>query len=66
MGGLWQRFQIRETVPGLPGERVCAGCGAGETMDADAGDSPAGSLIMEHADGCAEVARLVTSAAGRA
>ena len=55
-----QRFQIRETVPGLPGERVCAAdnCHAAETMDTDAGDSPAGSLVMDHTDACTEVRRL--------
>jgi hypothetical protein len=53
-----QRFQIRETVPGLPGELVCYGCGAGQTMDEDTGDSPAGALIMEHTEDCGEVRRL--------
>ena len=53
-----QRFQIRETVPGLPGERVCYGCQAGETMAEPEGDSPTGLLVVAHEDDCLEVRRL--------
>jgi len=58
-----QRFQIRETVPGLPGARVCYGCQAEEIMAEPEGDSPAGVLVMDHTEGCEEVKRL--TAGGR-
>lgn len=53
-----QQFQLQEAVPGLPGEWVCAGCKAPMTMAEPDGDSPAGAMIMDHQDGCEEVARL--------
>ena len=58
-----QRFQLRETIPGLPGEMVCAGCQAAPVMAEPEGDSPAGVLEMDHADGCGEVKRLTAGAA---
>ena len=58
-----QWFQLRETLPGLPGEMVCAGCQAAPVMSEDAGDSPAGVLEMNHTDGCGEVKRLTAGAA---
>lgn len=53
-----QQFQVRETIPNLPGELVCAGCFAPMAENPDAGDSPAGAMIMKHDDGCPEVRRL--------
>jgi len=55
-----QRFQILETVPGLPGERVCYGCKAPDTMaEPEPGaESPAAVLTMDHADDCTEIRGL--------
>ena len=58
MGGCWQMFQLQEPRPGLPGEWVCSGCKAPMTMAEPSGEAPAGAMIMDHADGCGEVARL--------
>jgi len=55
---LTQRFQILETVPGLPGERVCYGCKAPDTMPEDTGGEPAAVLTMAHEDDCTEIRRL--------
>jgi hypothetical protein len=53
-----QRFQIMETRPGLPGERVCYGCKVPETMaDTEPGEAAA-VLEMDHADDCPEVSNL--------
>ena len=53
-----QLFQIRETVPGLPGEWVCAGCQASMVMIEPSREQPAGAMTMEHTDGCPEVRKL--------
>jgi len=53
-----QQFQLRESVPGMPGEYVCAGCHAPMTMAEPGSDQPAAVLTMAHDDGCAEVRRL--------
>jgi len=55
-----QRFRLREPVPGLPGEYVCAGEGCEQpmTMPDPAGESPADALEIKHSDGCPEVRRL--------
>lgn len=58
-----QVFQIRETVPGLPGEMICAGCQAAPVMTEPTGESPTGTLEMDHGEGCPEVKTL---AAGQA
>jgi hypothetical protein len=58
-----QRLQLRETIPGVPGEIVCAGCQAGMVMAEPEGDSPAGALVMTHTDSCGEVKRLTAGAA---
>jgi len=44
-----QRFRLRETVPGLPGEWICADPSCEAPMVVREGDSAAG---MKHADGC--------------
>jgi hypothetical protein len=53
-----QQFQISEPLPGLPGEYVCAGCKAAMEMSEPVGDSPTGTLRMDHAEGCEEVSNL--------
>jgi len=58
MAGAQQDFQLREGPGGLPGEYVCAGCQAPMIMGEQAGESPTGTLTMEHLDGCGEVRRL--------
>lgn len=57
-----QQFQLQESVPGLPGEYVCAGCKQPMTMIEPTGDAPAGAMEIEHADGCEEVKRLIATA----
>jgi hypothetical protein len=53
-----QRFKLRETIPGLPGEWVCAGCEQPMTMGEPGGESPAAAAEIDHKAGCPEVRRL--------
>lgn len=58
MAGPAQDFVLREGEHGLPGEYVCAGCQAAMIMGGEVGESPTGTLTMEHAENCEEVRRL--------
>jgi hypothetical protein len=59
-----QRFSIR-SEPGLPGEYVCAGCGASMVLP-EAGPGPRApepALEMTHGKGCPEVSNLTREGA---
>ena len=55
-----QRFVLRSTAPGLPGEWACAGCLALMTFSEPSGDSPADSAGMDHEPDCPEVQTLAS------
>jgi hypothetical protein len=46
------RFKLRETVPGLPGEYVCAGCDKPMVVPSDASGSGEAEAEIDHGEGC--------------
>lgn len=47
-----QRFKLRETVPGLPGEWICAVCEAPMVAPGDGTGSGEQETEMDHKDDC--------------
>lgn len=46
------RFKLRETLPGLPGEYVCASCEQPMVVPGDGTGSGESEAEIDHKDGC--------------